>query len=126
MNCIRGAWSIALAALFLLTIPQPTTQAQQASSAAIARRIGAIKAINGNTLTLSQDSGPDITATVAPNAVDVCSGVESAPGLKDHVALKQFISAVRAASARTRDTDSQANSHTVILSEAKDLGLFDK
>jgi hypothetical protein len=29
--------------------------------------------------------------------VDVCSGVESAPGMKNHRALEQFISAVRAA-----------------------------
>lgn len=36
-------------------------------------------------------------AAVAPHAVDVCSGVESAPGMKDHRALKQFIGAVRAA-----------------------------
>lgn len=34
-------------------------------------------------------------ATVAPHAVDVCSGVESAPGLKDRRALKNFIGAVR-------------------------------
>jgi phosphoribosylanthranilate isomerase len=37
-------------------------------------------------------------ATVAPHAVDVCSGVESAPGVKDHQALGDFITAVRAAS----------------------------
>lgn len=36
-------------------------------------------------------------ATVAPHAVDVCSGVESAPGVKDHRALKDFITAVRTA-----------------------------
>ncbi len=36
-------------------------------------------------------------AAVTPHAVDVCSGVESAPGVKDHRALEQFISAVRAA-----------------------------
>jgi len=37
-------------------------------------------------------------AAVTPYAVDVCSGIESAPGVKDHRALEQFISAVRAAS----------------------------
>jgi len=37
-------------------------------------------------------------AAVAPHAVDVCSGIESAPGVKDHRALEEFISAVRAAS----------------------------
>jgi len=36
-------------------------------------------------------------AAVAPHAVDVCSGIESAPGVKDHRALEKFISAVRAA-----------------------------
>jgi phosphoribosylanthranilate isomerase len=37
-------------------------------------------------------------ATVAPHAVDVCSGVESAPGVKDQHALEDFFTAVRAAS----------------------------
>ena len=36
-------------------------------------------------------------AAVTPNAVDVCSGIESAPGVKDHRAIKNFVSAVRAA-----------------------------
>ncbi|TMP90353.1 MAG: phosphoribosylanthranilate isomerase [Verrucomicrobia bacterium] len=36
-------------------------------------------------------------ATVAPHAVDVCSGVESAPGLKDYRAMEKFIAAVRSA-----------------------------
>lgn len=36
-------------------------------------------------------------ATVSPHAVDVCSGVESAPGTKDHRALEDFVSAVRGA-----------------------------
>jgi phosphoribosylanthranilate isomerase len=40
-------------------------------------------------------------AVVAPHAVDVCSGIESAPGVKDHRALEQFISAVRAAKSVT-------------------------
>jgi phosphoribosylanthranilate isomerase len=40
-------------------------------------------------------------AAVAPHAVDVCSGIESAPGVKDHRALELFISAVRAASPMT-------------------------
>ena len=35
-------------------------------------------------------------AAVTPHGVDVCSGVESAVGTKDHRALEQFISAVRA------------------------------
>jgi phosphoribosylanthranilate isomerase len=38
---------------------------------------------------------------VTPNAVDVCSGIESVPGVKDHRKLEQFMSAVRAASVMT-------------------------
>jgi phosphoribosylanthranilate isomerase len=34
---------------------------------------------------------------VVPHAVDVCSGVESAPGVKDHRAIKNFLAAVRKA-----------------------------
>jgi phosphoribosylanthranilate isomerase len=35
--------------------------------------------------------------TVAPHAVDVCSGLESAPGVKDHRAVANFVTAVRTA-----------------------------
>ena len=73
------ASALALAALLLPAIFYAPAQAQQASPATVARRIGAIKAISGNTLTLSQDSGPDITATVAPNA----RLLRIAPGAKD-------------------------------------------
>jgi phosphoribosylanthranilate isomerase len=34
---------------------------------------------------------------VTPHAVDVCSGVESVPGVKDHRAIEKFFDAVRAA-----------------------------
>ena len=34
-------------------------------------------------------------AAVAPHAVDVCSGVERAPGVKDHRMIEKFIAAVR-------------------------------
>ena len=34
-------------------------------------------------------------ATVTPHAVDVCSGVETAPGEKDYRAIENFIAAVR-------------------------------
>jgi phosphoribosylanthranilate isomerase len=35
-------------------------------------------------------------AAVTPHAVDVCSGVETAPGVKDYRAIERFIAAVRA------------------------------
>jgi Domain of unknown function (DUF5666) len=53
-------------------------QAQDAQSA-IARRLGAIKAINGNVITLAPDSGPEISVTVQPNA----RLLSIAPGEKD-------------------------------------------
>jgi phosphoribosylanthranilate isomerase len=44
----------------------------------------------------AQNVGRAITA-VTPHAVDVCSGVESAPGAKEHRAIKNFVAAVRRA-----------------------------
>ena len=54
-------------------------QAQTAGKPAVARRIGAIKAITGNAITLTPDSGPDIAVTVQPNA----RLLRIAPGEKD-------------------------------------------
>lgn len=45
-----------------------TFQAQESGQTAVARRIGTIKAINGNILTLTPDSGSDIAVTVQANA----------------------------------------------------------
>ena len=61
-------------------------------------------------------------AAVKPHAVDVCSGIESAPGVKDHRALEQFIRAVLAAQLSVRATSTHKPLDNVILSEAKDLG----
>jgi phosphoribosylanthranilate isomerase len=47
---------------------------------------------------LTEENVGQAIATVAPHAIDVCSGVESAPGVKNHKALEDFITAVRAAS----------------------------
>lgn len=55
------------------------SQAQVAGQPAVARRIGAIKAINGNAITLTPDSGPDVAVTVQPNA----RLLRIAPGEKD-------------------------------------------
>lgn len=54
-------------------------QAQDAGQTAIARRIGAIKAINGSVITLAPDSGFEVAVTVQPNA----RLLRIAPGAKD-------------------------------------------
>jgi phosphoribosylanthranilate isomerase len=51
-------------------------------------------------LVLSGGLNPENVAvairTVAPDWVDVASGVESAPGIKDEVLIQRFVSAARA------------------------------
>ena len=44
----------------------PAPQAQTAPAAPSARRIGAIKAISGTSITLTPDSGPEVNVTVQP------------------------------------------------------------
>ncbi len=46
---------------------------------------------------LTEQNVGQAIATVAPHAVDVCSGVESAPGAKNHRAIENFVTAVRTA-----------------------------
>jgi phosphoribosylanthranilate isomerase len=46
---------------------------------------------------LTEQNVGQAIATVAPHAVDVCSGVESAPGAKNYRALENFVAAVRTA-----------------------------
>ena len=46
---------------------------------------------------LTEENVGQAIAAVVPHAVDVCSGVESAPGVKDHQAIEDFITAVRTA-----------------------------
>ncbi|MFZ0318749.1 MAG: hypothetical protein WAL56_06460 [Candidatus Sulfotelmatobacter sp.] len=57
-------------------IPAPQ---EAASSGAVSRRIGAVKAVNGNALTLTPDSGPDVNVVVQPTT----RIVRIAPGEKD-------------------------------------------
>jgi phosphoribosylanthranilate isomerase len=46
---------------------------------------------------LNEQNVGQAIANVEPHAVDICSGVESAPGVKDHRVLKNFVTAVRTA-----------------------------
>ena len=46
---------------------------------------------------LTEQNVGQAIATVAPHAVDICSGVESAPGAKNHRAIENFVTAVRTA-----------------------------
>jgi hypothetical protein len=58
---------------------QASGQEPVAGQPAVARRIGAVKTINGNTITLTPDSGVDVAVTVQPNA----RILRIAPGEKD-------------------------------------------
>lgn len=49
---------------------------------------------------LTPDNVGDAIAEVRPFGVDVASGVESAPGVKDHELVARFVTAARAAAAR--------------------------
>lgn len=46
---------------------------------------------------LTIENVADAIRTVRPFAVDVCSGVENAPGQKDHAKVRRFVAAVHAA-----------------------------
>ena len=60
----------ALLAAVLLAGPVALAQSepQANASSALARRIGVVKSINGNAITVTPDSGSDIAVTVQPNA----------------------------------------------------------
>ena len=54
-------------------------QSQEGGQPAIAKRIGTVKAVNGNTITLAVSGSPDVAVTVLPNA----RLLRLAPGEKD-------------------------------------------
>jgi len=45
-----------------------SAQTQDAAQATVAKRIGVIKAINGNVVTLSVSGGPEVAVTIQPSA----------------------------------------------------------
>jgi hypothetical protein len=69
--------SLSLSLSFAMPVSQQASQANAPGS--VARRIGSIKAINGNAITLTPDSGPEMSVTVQPNA----RILRTAPGEKD-------------------------------------------
>jgi phosphoribosylanthranilate isomerase len=62
----------------------------------------------------AQNVGHAIQA-VMPHAVDVCSGVETTPGVKDHRAVKNLVAAVRTAERLVQATPTHEARHNVIL-----------
>jgi hypothetical protein len=71
--------TVGIAAASASLVALAPSQTQESGQPAVARRIGAIKAINGTSITLTPDSGPDIAVTVQPNA----RILKIAPGAKD-------------------------------------------
>jgi len=59
--------------------PAVASQQQSVPGSTVAKRLGTIKAINGNAVTLAPDSGPDVIANVQPTA----RILRLAPGEKD-------------------------------------------
>jgi phosphoribosylanthranilate isomerase len=71
---------------------------------------------------LTAENVADAMATVQPWGVDVSSGVERAPGLKDHVKVREFIRAVKQSTKdEGRRTDESA-SVTGLPSSARGVG----
>jgi hypothetical protein len=73
MECMKKTNLIAAALLALLTVFEiagipARAVAQAAATGAIAKRIGVIKVINGTSLTLTPEAGPEVTVSIAPSA----------------------------------------------------------
>jgi hypothetical protein len=70
MRCTLALAICALAAALALANPllAQETAASQSSARAVAKNVGVVKSINGNTLVLKSDAGPEVTVTVADGA----------------------------------------------------------
>ena len=77
---------------------QPLDWAQLAPGVARVRRGRALVLAGG----LRPDNVGEAIAALAPDVVDVSSGVECAPGIKDHALMRAFQAAVATASAERR------------------------
>jgi hypothetical protein len=65
LDCVAGVGASSLATMALASAAQGQNAPAQG---AIAKRIGTIKSIQGNVITLAAESGPDVAVTVEPNA----------------------------------------------------------
>jgi len=66
---LRNTFVSLLLGLAIALAASPSALASQAAdTSGIAKQIGTIKTINGNAITLTPDSGPDVAVTVADNA----------------------------------------------------------
>jgi len=65
---LRNQFVSLLACLVVAAGSHSALAAQTADASGIAKRIGTIKTINGNALTLTPDSGPDVAVSIADNA----------------------------------------------------------
>jgi hypothetical protein len=73
------AWTGVALAPFALASQAIAQEQRVSGTGAVVRRVGAIKAISGTTITLTPDSGADLSVTLQPNA----RIVRIAPGEKD-------------------------------------------
>jgi hypothetical protein len=87
MSLNRSSIATAAFVVIVVTSPQfltpcfasPLGAGQDVAQPAVAKRVGAIKTINGNAITLAADAGAEVAVTVEPNA----RILRMAPGEKD-------------------------------------------
>jgi phosphoribosylanthranilate isomerase len=88
-----GAAGLFLADAWHPTLAGGTGLSLDASLAAQAARRGRMILAGG----LTAETVDGAIAAIRPSGVDVASGVESAPGVKDHAAMRAFVERARAA-----------------------------